>query len=387
MFSLLKKHLLRPLVNTARPAFCDHLLDRALLEKWPVKKTHEPFILDLPAPPQGCNANPAAHNAYAMHQRTGFQAQYLVGIPGGVAVGRGFVRLCTGEFLTDSTWRMGYFFGPHGRDFTCARYRRHKLYLKGNYYYLEMLWSGNYGHWFSDEVPRLLAALPHLPPDTRFIVSDPCQEYKIDTLLALGISRDRLLPVKCHFEIHCEKLWFATHLGHSEWASTSPEIFRKMRDALLQAYGNSEGATPERIFVSRSGTQQRRLANEEELLPTIKKFGFTIVHPEKLSLPQQIRTFSQAKVVAGAYGAGMTNILFSPSPALMLELQDAIYAPRMWYWKLAGMLGHGYATLVGAASASRYDVDTDFTLQSDSFKQFIEGNLSSAAENQKNNGE
>jgi capsular polysaccharide biosynthesis protein len=303
-----------------------------------------------------------------------------VGIPNGVAVGRGFVRLDTGEFLTESTWRMGYFFGPHGRDFTCARYRRHKLHLKGNCYYLEMLWSGNYGHWLSDEVPRLLAALPHLPPDTRFIVSDPCQEYKIDTLLALGISRDRLLPVKCHFEIHCEKLWFATHLGHSEWASTSPEIFRKMRDALLQAYGNSEGATPERIFVSRSGTQQRRLANEAELLPTIKKFGFTIVHPEKLSLPQQIRTFSRAKVVAGAYGAGMTNILFSPASALMMELQDALYAPRMWYWKLAAMLGHEYTTLVGFATASRYDVDTDFNIQPESLGQFFENNLSLASD-------
>lgn len=373
-------------MNTGRPAFCDHLLDRALLEKWPAKKIHEPFILDLPLPRQICKEDSAVQNAYAMHQKTGFQAQYLVGIPDGVAAGRGFVRLGSGEFLTESTWRMEYFFGPHGRDFTCARYRRHKLHLKGDFYYLEMLWTGNYGHWLSDELPRLLTVLPHLPPDTRFIVSDPCQDYKIDSLLALGISRDRLLPVKCHFEIHCEKLWFATPLGHSEWASTSPDIFRQMRDALINAYSISQGATPERIFVSRSGTKQRRLANEEELLPTIKKFGFTIVHPEKMSLPQQIRTFSQAKVVAGAYGAGMTNILFSPSPALMLELQDAIYAPRMWYWKLAGMLGHGYDTLVGLATAMRHDVDTDFTLRPDSFKQFIEINLSSDVEYQKNNG-
>ena len=45
MIKLLKKYLLNPIVNSARPVLCEHVLDRALLEKWTVKKTHEPFIV------------------------------------------------------------------------------------------------------------------------------------------------------------------------------------------------------------------------------------------------------------------------------------------------------------------------------------------------------
>jgi capsular polysaccharide biosynthesis protein len=381
MLKLLKKYLWDPIVNSARPDFCEHIMDRALLEKWPVKKTHEPFILDLPIP-NGCEIDPMAKTAYTMHQRTGFQPQYLVGIPNGVAAGGGFVRLPTGEFLTESTRRMAYMlgtktgFGAKRGNFYRARYRRHKLYLKGDCYYLDMLFSVNYGHWFLDELPRLVSALPHLPPDTKFIVSDPVQEFKLKSLAALGITEERLIPVKGYFETHCERLWFATPLCDGEWASTSPAVFRQIREALLQTYGGTRGPTPEKIFISRRGAASKRLINEDELLPMIEEFGFSVVQTEKLSLAQQVRTFSKVKVVLAAHGAGMTNILFSPPPALLLELQDVKFAPRRWYWKVPSILGHHYSTMTGPVIRSRFQGDTDFTIHPDSLKQYLENSLS-----------
>src|SRR5260370_41589474 len=116
-------------------------------------------------------------------------------MPNGVAVGGGFVRLPTGEFLTESTWRMAYLLGPFGADIYRARYRRHKLHLRGDYYYLDMLFSVSYGHSFSDELPRLLSVLPHLPTTTRFIVSDPFQQYKSQPLVALRVGKYRLTPI------------------------------------------------------------------------------------------------------------------------------------------------------------------------------------------------
>jgi hypothetical protein len=88
MIKSLKKWLLKPILNSARPDFCEHILDRALLEKWPVKKTHEPFIVEFPIP-YGCEVNPHAYTAFTTHQKTGFPAQYLVCIPNGVAAGGG----------------------------------------------------------------------------------------------------------------------------------------------------------------------------------------------------------------------------------------------------------------------------------------------------------
>src|SRR5262249_12706270 len=258
MIKLLRR-LLNPIINSARPDFCEHILDRALLEKWTVKRTHEPFILEFSIP-KGCEANQTAYNTFTIHQRTGFPAQYLACIPNGVAAGGGFVRLPSGEFLTESTWRVAYFVAPLGADIYRARYRRHKLHLKGDYYYLDMLFSRNYAHWFLDELPRLLSAVSHLPSSTRFIVSDPLQDYKSQSLTALGIHEDSILPVKGYYETHCERLWFATPLGSCEWASSSPQVLNRIRDALLSTYGDSSGPTPERIYISRNMTPVKRLA-------------------------------------------------------------------------------------------------------------------------------
>ncbi len=376
MIRKLKKYLWKPIANSARPDFCEHILDRALLEKWPVKRTHDPFILNLPVP-AGCEVDPAATAVFATHRQTAFQGQNLICIPNGVAAGCGFVRLPTGEFLTESTWRMDYLFGSLGADIYRARYRRHKLHLTGDCYYLDMLFSTSYAHWFLDELPRLISCLPHLPPGTRFIVSDPPQQFKLLALAAFGITQDRLIPVKGYVETHCERLWFATPLGSCEWASTSPVVFQQAGETLARTYGGGSDPASEKIFISRSVANYKRLMNEEQLLPVIESFGFKVLRTEQLSFQQQVRAFSKAKFVLGAHGAGMTNLMFSPRPALLLELQDAKFAPRRWYWKVPTILGHHYSTMIGPAAGSRYEGDTDFTIHPDSLKQYLESSLSS----------
>lgn len=371
MHNLLRKALWRPIINTSRPNFCEHILDKALLEKWPVSKTHEPFVVELPIP-AGSEAYPEIHRAFIMHQRTGFPAQYLVCIPEGVAAGGGFVRLSTGEFLTQSTWRIDYLTGDLGADIYRARYRRNRQHLKGDWYYLDMLFSGNYAHWFLDELPRLASALPFLPPTTKFIVSQPCQDYKIKSLVALGIAESRLLPVEGYFESQCERLWFATPLGSCEWASTSPQIFNQIRKTLLAAYCPDNIDAPEKIFVSRSGAPSKRLANESELLPMIKDYGFEVVRTEALTFVEQVRIFSRAKYVLCAHGAGMTNLLFAPQVSELLELQDEQFAPRLWYWKVASLLGHSYSSLVGPVKRFSSAGDTDFEIKSGSLKEYLE---------------
>src|SRR5690348_4334189 len=96
----------------------------------------------------------------------------------------------------------------------------------------------------------------------------------------------------------------------------------------------------------------RRLINEIDLLRTIRDLGFQVVKPESLSLADQMRTFKDAKVVLGAFGAGLTNMLFTRPPSMILELQDPIFAPRSWYWKVASILGHEWRCCVGQSKCN-----------------------------------
>jgi len=372
---LLKKHLLNPIINSARPRFCGHILNRALLDKWTVEKIHEALTLDLPIP-NGSAVDEKVRAAYEDQQRIEFPAQYLACIPNASTLG-GFVKLPSGEFLNESDWRARDFLAS---DISRSRFHRHKLHLEGDCYYLDILFSANYAHWMSDELPRLASALPFLPPTTRFIVSDPIQQYKSESLAALGIAQDRLVPVKGYFKTRCERLWYATPANDMIW---NLKVLNQVKDASLRMYGNGSEPAPERVFVSRNSARSKRLANEDELLPVIESYGFSIVKPEQMSFAQQVKTFSKARVVLGAHGAGFTNLLFCP-PARLLELQDTLFAPRLWYWKWAAMLGHDYYTMTGPVTESKDWLDTNFSIHPDSLKQYLESCLSSEGDKPKN---
>jgi capsular polysaccharide biosynthesis protein len=154
----------------------------------------------------------------------------------------------------------------------------------------------------------------------------------------------------------CERLWFATALGDLDWVVTAPDVIRQMAKVLVEAFERSMSRGPERIYVSRRTLllkNQKRLTNEDDFLQEILRLGFEIVRPECLTLKEQIHTFQNAKVVLGAFGAGLTNMLFCPPFSMILELQDPFFAPREWYWKVASTLGHEWRCYVGQPVGER----------------------------------
>lgn len=76
-----------------------------------------------------------------------------------------------------------------------------------------------------------------------------------------------------------------------------------------------DGSTPERIYISRerlkSSSGFRVLSNEGEVVRLVQKFGFEVIYPEELSIEEQVRYFSNAKVVVGEYGSALHNSMFS----------------------------------------------------------------------------
>src|SRR5690606_16216280 len=83
------------------------------------------------------------------------------------------------------------------------------------------------------------------------------------------------------------------------------QALQDFRDKVIQKVKPLNTPAPF-IYVSRSKTKNRSLANELELEKALKKIGFTIVYSEQLTLPQQIVLFSQANCIIAPHGAGLS---------------------------------------------------------------------------------
>jgi capsular polysaccharide biosynthesis protein len=71
----------------------------------------------------------------------------------------------------------------------------------------------------------------------------------------------------------------------------------------------------------------------------LRSEGFDILEPHRLTLAEQIRQFSEASLIVGLHGSGLTNVLFAPQAAV-LELFGA-YGDGVWFG-MTTRLGQSY---------------------------------------------
>ncbi len=123
------------------------------------------------------------------------------------------------------------------------------------------------------------------------------------------------------------------------------DAFNRMREAVLCGVP----ARPwRRIYVARTDTDKRLLANEAALIARAEQAGFTAVVPSKLSVADQVRMFAEASHILAPHGAGLTNIGFCQPGAVLCELHMDSHID--WtYRRLAAQCGVRYGCLTGVA--------------------------------------
>ncbi|EKQ50167.1 MULTISPECIES: glycosyltransferase 61 family protein [unclassified Clostridium] len=93
-----------------------------------------------------------------------------------------------------------------------------------------------------------------------------------------------------------------------------------------------------KLFISRKNCWNHRLVNDQKIQQIFIEYGYELICPEEMSFKDQLKTFSEAEFIAGASGAGFTNILFANKNAKIIciapkEVQLSCYS------NIAGVLG------------------------------------------------
>ena len=128
-----------------------------------------------------------------------------------------------------------------------------------------------------------------------------------------------------------------------------------MRRKLLNTSGAKiKKAGRQRLYVSRSDAKTRRILNEEEVIKFVKSYNFEVINPGDLTFIEQISIFSNAEIICGSGGSGITNHIFAPTSATLIEIQPDTYINRA-HWFSSNALGQKYLFVIGNAGNDQHD--------------------------------
>jgi hypothetical protein len=226
---------------------------------------------------------------------------------------------------------------PDGRDGTWADIAADTAGLAtqpGLYYFAGAAW-GQWGHFLLEGLSRwwLLGRLPaSVRAELRFVLynEQPLARWQLELLAGLGVSPERLVlltrPMRFErllvpsiaYNIHCE----ASPVQGETW-----ERIGRACDC---------GESPERVYLSRSRyTRTRSLLNEAEVERRFAAHGFVVLHPQALSVTDQVAIIRDARLIAGGVGSAMYTSAFARPGASTL-----IIAPRYFAFRDDQLIAH-----------------------------------------------
>lgn len=221
---------------------------------------------------------------------------------------------------------------------------------------LALLSSGfdhNYHHWLFDALARLPAvhATGCQPEAWITSASSPLQAA---TARAAGLPPFRILDPSRRWRVRPDELAAGTYPESDGVCRPSRVAFVRR---LLLSLEDRSAPPADRVFITRPPGAPRRLTCEDELTARLASDGWVIARLEDLDVGTQVRLFTQARIVAGAHGAGLSNIACCLPGTLGVEIQPAT-DPRPHYRALARSAALDYRCIVAAGNpGSALDLD------------------------------
>lgn len=97
-----------------------------------------------------------------------------------------------------------------------------------------------------------------------------------------------------------------------------------------------------RIYISRKSSKRRKLKNENEIIPILKKHNFTIVDFDEINFNEQLQYILDCEIIISLHGAGLTHMLWMKQKGVVFEIRAKENYNDNCYFSLASDLGHDY---------------------------------------------
>src|ERR1700722_10425621 len=137
-------------------------------------------------------------------------------------------------------------------------------------------------------------------------------------------------------------------LERATWIASAHDLLEDLPEHILMEFQSLVAGSvaptggQKRLYIEREGTRQ--VENATEVRNFLEHAGFVTIRLEGVPLLEQVRLFASAEFVVGAHGAGLSNLLFTPPSARVIEFMPAAQM-RPFFWLISSKIGHEYGML------------------------------------------
>lgn len=219
--------------------------------------------------------------------------------------------------------------------------------IDGTVAVLSAIAGEGYFHWMCDVLPRIeLLRLSNIDLNAidKFLVNIYQAPFHQETLSTLGIPKAKIIESSKFPYIKATELVVPSLPGISgnipKWACDF------LRNTFLSDNQTKNSDLPERIYISRTRTNNRKIINEAELVKFLIPYKFKTIFLESMSVAEQALLFSRANFIIAPHGAGLTNLVFCNSGTKVIEIFSPSYV-NVCYYSLSNQVNLDYYYLLG----------------------------------------
>lgn len=185
----------------------------------------------------------------------------------------------------------------------------------------------NYYHWIMEGIGRLvmLKLTGQLLGDEQLLIMKNPPDFLVDSICFFFPEYREKIIKSPKIRVKAKTVKLAsfpyTNSGKTDFTDIYiPEVIKTINAYTHAKKHENLPKKPVNLFISRRNSRDRKILNEEFLLSELASYNLQVVTLEDLSFEQQVELFFHADVIIATHGAGLTNLLFSNRPSVVVEL-------------------------------------------------------------------
>ena len=236
-----------------------------------------------------------------------------------------------------------------------------------NALFLTNFYSDNFFHWFGDVLQKL-EAIEDKGIDLKeyvLIIPATCDNsytrYTLDKYKISYHIMDKEEIIKTKSLVYVPLI--------SPTGNFRPDLMDRMKNRFFIKMVSEK---KKRVYISRRNAPKRKLVNENEILPILEAYNFSMVIMENLSIEEQIKYISESDTLLSLHGAGLTHMLWMKEGGKVIEIRAEGDSKNNVFYNLASAINLDYFyVFANNTNKSLSTQKTDFIVNPSALEEFL----------------